>query len=125
MDKKRLRQKIRNVIEAGTLPDRRPERMWGGPGSGVVCALCGETVTADQTELELEFVANEQDGYLVHHAHVGCFSLWEAERENRPGGPVSPGERSATGQGQALPVANARGTISVCDCVDNEQSKSD
>jgi hypothetical protein len=34
-DERTLREKIREMIQVGTLPNRRPDRMWGGPGGGV------------------------------------------------------------------------------------------
>lgn len=68
-------------MAAGKLPDRAPERIWGGPGSGGACALCGEPVPAEQTELELEFSQNTQaNGGGVHRLHARCFTLWELER---------------------------------------------
>jgi hypothetical protein len=83
MDETRLRRRIRNLITTGKLPDRAPERMWGGPGSGAVCILCGEPVIAGQTELELEFSVKEGDGQPAHHhSHARCFTLWELERQH-------------------------------------------
>jgi hypothetical protein len=86
VDDGKLCQKIRKAIAARVLPDRRPERMWGGSGSGADCVLCGEPVTAQQTELELEFAAGERDkGPTSYPVHVRCFSVWEMERASASG----------------------------------------
>ena len=50
-----LRQKVREALETGRLPDRSPARTWGGPGCGATCAICGERIDSDEVEFELEF----------------------------------------------------------------------
>jgi len=77
-----LRAKAREAIEAGTLPNRRPERMWGGPGVGARCTICGEPVKHDELELEMEFSADPGAGPSKHHVHVRCFSALEFEMRN-------------------------------------------
>ena len=42
------------------LPNRRPDRTWGGPGVGAACAVCALPVNPDQMEFEIEF-AREGD----------------------------------------------------------------
>jgi len=96
MEESKLRHKIRKAITARVLPERRPERMWGGSGTGAECALCGEPVTSEQTELELEF-ADSGSGPASYTVHVHCFSVWEIERGRASGSP--------------LPGANDHGTI--------------
>ena len=55
--------------------------MWGGPGVGERCAICGELITRDQLELEIQFArdgaASDPDTF---HVHVRCFAAWEFER---------------------------------------------
>jgi len=55
--------------------------MWGGQGLGDRCVICGELVTRDQLELEIQFardgVWSDVDGF---HVHVQCFAAWELER---------------------------------------------
>ena len=57
-----LRAAVRQAVEAGRLPDRRPDRTWGGRGGGDRCAICTSLVRREEAELELEFV--QPDGRL-------------------------------------------------------------
>ena len=41
IDECTLREKVREVLQAEKLPNRRPDRTWGGPGVGADCAICG------------------------------------------------------------------------------------
>jgi hypothetical protein len=50
-----LRAKARAVVQAGELPARGPDRVWGGPGVGAPCEVCGLAITKHETELEIEF----------------------------------------------------------------------
>lgn len=76
-----LREKVRELIRGRTLPNRRPDRMWGGPGAGVECAICRASVTADEVEFEIEFARNDNDaGFDTYHVHVHCHAAWESER---------------------------------------------
>ncbi|HEY8515076.1 MAG TPA: hypothetical protein VIS07_06170 [Candidatus Binatia bacterium] len=75
-----LRAAVRQAVEAGRLPDRRPDRTWGGRGGGDRCAICTSLVRREEAELELEFV--QPDGRLdVYAVHARCFALWEIERQ--------------------------------------------
>lgn len=111
-------------MAACKLPDRAPERIWGGPGSGGACALCGEPVTAEQTELELEFSQHNGNAGQDHRLHARCFALWEHERrrssqapgEQRSGANAAgkchaPGSSHSSGPPFLLPDATRRGTI--------------
>jgi len=76
-----LREKAREAIRSGKLPSRKPDRTYGGPGSGKLCSLCGERVTLEQIEMEIEFnshgVQPRLDGYYLH---VSCLAAWEFQR---------------------------------------------
>ena len=98
-DEDRLRQKAREVIGSGTLPDRRPDRTWGGPGTGLTCVVCGQSLMSEESELELEFF--ERNGRLTYHLHFPCFDAWELERASA--------RRPANGDG--LSAVKDRGTI--------------
>lgn len=94
-----LREIAREAIAKGALPSRPPQQTWGGPGTGVKCALCHARVKNDELEFEVEF------GRERYHLHLACFSAWDAERKAqiKPGIAVkaeSPLDASA-GAGQA------------------------
>lgn len=78
-----LRARAREAIRARKLPNRCPDRTWGGPGDGACCAICNATVGQDEVELEIEFFqgSNHRDPDK-YHVHVRCFAAWELERQN-------------------------------------------
>jgi hypothetical protein len=76
-----LRQKAREVIEAGNLPNRSPDHMWGGPGTGARCAVCGASMKHGDVELEIEFVHDDCPDSDTYHVHLRCFSILERERQ--------------------------------------------
>jgi hypothetical protein len=83
MDEQAVRAKAREVLQAGKLPNRRPDRTWGGPGVGAACAVCDVPVTHAQMEFEIEFVREDDDTDLdKFHVHIRCFAAWEFERKN-------------------------------------------
>jgi hypothetical protein len=105
MDERGLREKVREVIQAGTLPDRDADRTWGGPGSGLDCVVCGQTLHPVESELELEFfLEGAERAPTVRHLHGGCFLAWEAERRQKSA-------PSHGGDGRGLPPEVDRGTI--------------
>jgi len=63
------------------VPRIRPARLFGGNGTGVRCAVCGEVIKPQQTEFEVEFnrhgIAPGIDRYRLHSP---CLRAWEAER---------------------------------------------
>jgi len=77
-----LHKKAREVIQAGKLPSRHPDRMWGGPGVGADCTICCAPVRRNDLEFELEFAREGNDFGDKHHVHIRCFAAWEAERQN-------------------------------------------
>jgi hypothetical protein len=82
-DESLLREKAREVIETGTLPNRRPDRTWAGRGVGAECAICRAPVTRDEIEYEIEFARNGDDSGLdSYHVHVRCLEAWVSERHN-------------------------------------------
>ena len=47
-DEPQLRTKARECLESGRLPNRSPDRLYGGKGTGAECVICCEPVVADQ-----------------------------------------------------------------------------
>ena len=78
MDDDGLRQKARAAIQSGKLPTRRPDRTWGGRGSGGPCAVCQLALRGDEMALEIEFVATGHYPKIIH-MHTKCFAAWELE----------------------------------------------
>jgi hypothetical protein len=70
-------------MKAGKLPEHPPERMWGGPGTGGFCALCGKAIGTEEFEIELQFASDEAPGKANYHVHAVCFAAWEIEPRNR------------------------------------------
>ena len=48
---------------------------------GAPCTICGEPVTPDQVEYEVEFAHEGAiPGLDKYHVHLRCFAAWEFER---------------------------------------------
>ncbi len=71
-----LRHLVRSLIAEGRLPVMRQTHVWGGPGTGMVCAACGELVR--KTEVGIE-TSDGADGTNTFQLHVHCFHVWESE----------------------------------------------
>lgn len=99
-DESALRLLARQAMQSGALPGRAPDHMWGGPGSGTRCPVCGKALSDDETELELQY-AEHADGTRTFHTHVRCFAAWELERQG------------AGGADRSLPREGNSGIISV------------
>jgi hypothetical protein len=81
-DENTLRKLARGAIQAGKLPGRPPQRVWGGPGVGARCTICGKPAGPEEVEFELEFTRQDDGGLGNHHVHVQCFAAWEFERQH-------------------------------------------
>ena len=75
-----LRERAREAMKERELPNRRPDRMWGGPGSGASCAICQTPVTAQEMGFDLEFGHLSGGSVATHAMHIRCFAVWELER---------------------------------------------
>ena len=76
-DESVLRERARQVIEGGMLPNRRPDRMWAGPGGGAACAVCRAPLRPEELEYEIEFDGNgDGRGLETYHVHVHCLPPW-------------------------------------------------
>ncbi|HKZ05199.1 MAG TPA: hypothetical protein VJU81_06985 [Methylomirabilota bacterium] len=77
-----LLEKGRKAVEEATLPLRRPDRIWGGPGEGAECSICRTAVKREELEFDVEFHANgDGRGPERHHVHLRCFAVWDTERQ--------------------------------------------
>jgi|SRR5437667_4501766 len=84
-DESILREKAREAVRTGKLPDRRPDRTWGGPGVGAPCSVCGRPVSRDELEFEIQFAHDgDNPGLDKFHVHIRCFAAWEFERDKTP-----------------------------------------
>jgi len=67
---------------AELLPNREPDRIWGGPSTGGSCAVCRTPLRPGELEMEIEFHrggdSTDADRY---HVHVRCYSAWHAEKD--------------------------------------------
>ena len=92
-----LREKAHQAVEQRRLPNRRPDRLWGGPGVGAPCVVCDIPVEKREIEFEMEFARGGGTPYFdVYHVHTLCFAAWELERTmwaSKPDGAVPPGRR--------------------------------
>ena len=76
-----LREKARAALLTGKLPNRRPDRTWGGPGVGAFCSVCELPVNKDELEFEIQFARDgDNPGLDKFHVHIRCFAVWELER---------------------------------------------
>jgi hypothetical protein len=76
-----LRERVRDAIQAGNLPNRAPDRLWGGPGTGARCAVCGESTI----EGEVEFVYDNLVDRKSYYAHPRCLHVFETEVQKLAG----------------------------------------
>jgi hypothetical protein len=113
-DKTKIHQKAREAIQGGKVPNRCPQRVWGGPGSGACCAVCGDAVTQNEFEMELEFARGDGDSGVIEYLfHVSCFTAWDSERCNFNGmarGTMVGSGRTHLARSQIPPVANGAPT---------------
>jgi len=80
-----LRQHARHAIETGRLPAVRPARTWAGKGTGASCLLCALAISADDVELELEFIETTTASRCCR-VHSQCFTAWDLECRRRATG---------------------------------------
>jgi len=99
-----LPEKVRELIQAGKLPRRAPERTWGGSGVGADCAICDVPVKPDELELEIEYARDGNDDTVDnYHVHVRCFVVWEHERHHLE---QAPGPMAEGGTVRVKPVSS-------------------
>ena len=79
-----LRTQARDAIRTGKLPCRKPDRIFGGTGNRRPCAVCGDLITPDQPEIELEFNGQGAQTMDRYYLHVRCLAAWEFEWTKLP-----------------------------------------
>jgi|RhiMetStandDraft_4_1073278.scaffolds.fasta_scaffold70478_3 hypothetical protein len=98
-----LPERVRQAIDSGKLPARKPDRVLGGLGTGKLCVVCGGILTPTQMEIEAEFDrGGTSPGADRYWAHPRCFAAWELELRGRQGGGVVDG--TVTPERHTLPT---------------------
>ncbi|PYN06999.1 MAG: hypothetical protein DME02_13660 [Candidatus Rokuibacteriota bacterium] len=59
-------------VKNGALPTDGARRRWVGPGRGETCNGCGDGITPDETEYEIDF-----SNALLLRFHRECLRTWE------------------------------------------------
>lgn len=79
-----LRERARQLIQAGRLPNRRPDRMWADTGSGADCAVCHAPLQPGKIEYDLQFAPDDGASQRAeaYHLHVRCFAASYEERRD-------------------------------------------
>ena len=72
------RKRVLDAMSAGRLALDSPKHMYAGYGTGRGCMGCDEPIHRREVEYEAEYA----DG-RVYVLHLGCASLWDAERRRQ------------------------------------------
>lgn len=79
LDRCAIRARVRELLERNALPRGAQTGMWGGPGLGERCCVCGLPIRADELEVEVRF---EGEGAPIQlRLHQFCHAAWEMERQ--------------------------------------------
>lgn len=74
-----LRQRARERIQSGELPDHTPTSTWGGSSTGARCPVCDRDLGRDEWELAFEVKPQGGAGGKTYQMHVPCYIAWESE----------------------------------------------
>lgn len=74
-----LRTEVRRLIAAGELPNRLPDTLWGGPGTGVACCVCHKVISPREIELEFEYVQQGRKDKAKAIFHRSCYGVLREE----------------------------------------------
>jgi hypothetical protein len=71
------------IFWTGKIPERRPDRMWGGRGNGRdICQICGKPLLTEDVAFDLEYDRQAgETGTVCCSVHVRCFNEWHIGRE--------------------------------------------
>ena len=76
-----LRTLARRTLDAGTLPNRPPDRTSSGPGISASCIVCQVPIPDTEVEYELQYVRNGGDlRFAKFHCHIRCAAALELVR---------------------------------------------
>ena len=89
LPERELRRRAREEIQNGRLPESLAASMWGGRGSGLPCAVCGDCIRTDQVEYEIA----DPSGGEPFRFHPSCHTVWHLECTSHP-----PGSHDTVGQ---------------------------
>jgi hypothetical protein len=86
-DENGMRRKEHESMRSGRLPDRRPDRLWGGHGNGTdLCNLCGNLLKKEEISFDLEYDGEARAARpACYSVHLHCFQAWDMDREQRNG----------------------------------------
>ena len=68
---------------------RSPDKLWGGPATGDRCAVCGESTTPGEIELEIEFTHDSEGGRTSTTSTLSVSRFSIASSSAFPGGPIT------------------------------------
>lgn len=74
-----LREKAREVIQAGNLSRHCLERVRAGPSVAAPCMVCGAPVQQLEVGFEVEFTRDGGFSATRRHFHIRCFTAFEFE----------------------------------------------
>lgn len=75
LPERELRRRARAQIQKGHLPQSPASSLWGGRGSGLACAVCGDPIPPEQVEYE---IADPRGGESLRF-HLPCHTQWQFE----------------------------------------------
>lgn len=77
LDLAATRALVRALMQSHALTSSTLISVWGGPGEGAVCSVCGLPIRRDEHELELRI---DNNGALIAlRLHPSCHVAWEME----------------------------------------------
>lgn len=90
---KRLQRKCREALRLGKIPDRSPDRLWGGHGNGSdTCQICGNLLMKEDIAFDLEYeAASDPSRPVCYSVHLRCFNAWDLERQKAQRAHSDPG----------------------------------
>ena len=108
-----MRGKALAAVHIGKLPDRPPDRVWGGHGNGTAtCQLCGKPLNTEEITYELEYDEEPGDARpTCYSVHLQCFSAWDARRAQPNGGCTNQHQANGNSNRACLPDAGHPGTM--------------